>query len=160
MTDTANTKHKGSPTAATTDAVSTSEAVSTTDAAPRYPSNGLAVERVYTTPGKHPYDEVQWERRDARITNYRDGTVAFEQLAVEVPVRRVTKAPVNFYRPESYRAEESIGFMMKRILASISQTMEARLCEPGGPTYPQWIPLHKLHMGQATTVAEGPQHPV
>ena len=26
-----------------------------------------------------------WERRDARITNYRDGTVAFEQLGVEVP---------------------------------------------------------------------------
>jgi DNA-binding MarR family transcriptional regulator len=63
-------------------------------------------------------------------------------------------APVNFYRPESYRAEESIGFMMKRILSSISQTVESRLCEPGGPTYPQWIPLHKLHMGQAATVAE------
>jgi len=28
---------------------------------------------------------VRWERRDARITNYRDGTVAFEQLGVEVP---------------------------------------------------------------------------
>ena len=26
--------------------------------------------------------------------------------------------------------------------------------EPGSPTYPQWVPLHKLHMGQATTVAE------
>ena len=26
-----------------------------------------------------------WERRDARITNFRDGTVAFEQLGVEVP---------------------------------------------------------------------------
>jgi ribonucleoside-diphosphate reductase alpha chain len=33
----------------------------------------------------HPYDEVVWERRDARITNYRDGSVAFEQLGVEVP---------------------------------------------------------------------------
>ena len=29
--------------------------------------------------------EVVWERRDARITNYRDGSVAFEQLDVEVP---------------------------------------------------------------------------
>ena len=65
-----------------------------------------------------------------------------------------SKAPANFYRPENYRAEESIGFMMKRILSSISQTMESRLCEPGGPTYPQWIPLHKLHVGPATTVAE------
>jgi DNA-binding MarR family transcriptional regulator len=62
--------------------------------------------------------------------------------------------PVDFYRPESYRAEESVGYMMKRILASISQSVESRLCEPGSPTYPQWIPLHKLHMGVATTVAE------
>jgi DNA-binding MarR family transcriptional regulator len=62
--------------------------------------------------------------------------------------------PVDFYRPESYRAEESVGYMMKRILASISQSVESTLCEPGSPTYPQWIPLHKLHMGVATTVAE------
>src|SRR5438270_3030181 len=33
----------------------------------------------------HPYDLVAWERRDARITNYKDGSVAFEQLGVEVP---------------------------------------------------------------------------
>jgi ribonucleoside-diphosphate reductase alpha chain len=29
---------------------------------------------------------VQWERRDARISNWKDGTVAFEQLGVEFPV--------------------------------------------------------------------------
>ncbi|HEV3225856.1 MAG TPA: ribonucleoside-diphosphate reductase, partial [Acidimicrobiales bacterium] len=47
---------------------------------------GIGIRRYFTTEGVHPYDEVQWERRDARITNYRDGSVAFEQLAVEVPV--------------------------------------------------------------------------
>ncbi|MEO9223960.1 MAG: LAGLIDADG family homing endonuclease [Acidimicrobiales bacterium] len=41
--------------------------------------------RRFTTEGVHPYDEVAWERRDARITNYRDGSVAFEQLGVEFP---------------------------------------------------------------------------
>ncbi len=46
---------------------------------------GIGIRRHFTTPGIHPYDEVKWERRDARITNYRDGTVAFEQLGVEVP---------------------------------------------------------------------------
>ena len=46
---------------------------------------GIGIRRHYTTEGVHPYDEVRWERRDARITNYRDGTVAFEQLGVEVP---------------------------------------------------------------------------
>ncbi len=45
----------------------------------------IGIRRQFTTEGVHPYDEVRWERRDARITNFRDGTVAFEQLGVEVP---------------------------------------------------------------------------
>jgi ribonucleoside-diphosphate reductase alpha chain len=45
----------------------------------------IGIRRHFTTEGIHPYDEVTWELRDARITNYRDGTVAFEQLGVEVP---------------------------------------------------------------------------
>jgi len=46
---------------------------------------GIGLRRHFTTAGVHPYDAVVWERRDARITNYRDGAVAFEQLGVEVP---------------------------------------------------------------------------
>ena len=46
---------------------------------------GIGIRRHFTTAGVHPYDTVTWERRDARITNFRDGTVAFEQLGVEVP---------------------------------------------------------------------------
>jgi ribonucleoside-diphosphate reductase alpha chain len=46
---------------------------------------GLTVERLYTTPGVHPYDEVAWERRDVVMTNWRDGTVNFEQRGVEFP---------------------------------------------------------------------------
>ena len=46
---------------------------------------GIGIRRHFTTPGVHPYDEVTWEERDARITNYKDGSVAFEQLGVEVP---------------------------------------------------------------------------
>jgi ribonucleoside-diphosphate reductase alpha chain len=45
----------------------------------------LRIERVYTTPGVHPYDEVEWERRDVVMTNWRDGTVNFEQRGVEFP---------------------------------------------------------------------------
>ncbi len=43
------------------------------------------IRRHFTTEGVDPYDEVTWERRDARIVNYRDQTVAFEQLGVEAP---------------------------------------------------------------------------
>jgi ribonucleoside-diphosphate reductase alpha chain len=45
----------------------------------------LGIRRHFTQPGMHPYDGVVWERRDARITNYRDGAIAFEQRGVEVP---------------------------------------------------------------------------
>jgi ribonucleoside-diphosphate reductase alpha chain len=50
-----------------------------------HPANGLKVERVYTTPGVHPYDEVTWERRDVVMTNWRDGSINFEQRGVEFP---------------------------------------------------------------------------
>ncbi|MGA5305116.1 vitamin B12-dependent ribonucleotide reductase [Nucisporomicrobium flavum] len=46
---------------------------------------GLRVERVWTTEGVHPYDEVEWERRDVVMTNWRDGSVNFEQRGVEFP---------------------------------------------------------------------------
>jgi ribonucleoside-diphosphate reductase alpha chain len=46
---------------------------------------GLRIERIYTTPGVHPYDEVSWERRDVVMTNWRDGSVNFEQRGVEFP---------------------------------------------------------------------------
>ncbi len=47
---------------------------------------GIGIRRHFTVEGQHPYDQVDWERRDARITNYRDGSVAFEQRDVEFPV--------------------------------------------------------------------------
>lgn len=46
---------------------------------------GLRVERIHTNPGTHPYDEVVWERRDVVMTNWRDGSVNFEQRGVEFP---------------------------------------------------------------------------
>src|SRR6188472_4201631 len=46
---------------------------------------GLRIERVWTTEGVHPYDEVTWERRDVVMTNLRDGSINFEQRGVEFP---------------------------------------------------------------------------
>ncbi|MGC5380701.1 vitamin B12-dependent ribonucleotide reductase [Micromonospora sp. DT68] len=48
-------------------------------------SAGLKIERVWTTEGVHPYDEVAWERRDVVMTNWRDGSINFEQRGVEFP---------------------------------------------------------------------------
>src|SRR6266702_580429 len=46
---------------------------------------GLQIRRVNTREGAHPYDEVTWERRDVVMTNWRDGSVNFEQHGVEFP---------------------------------------------------------------------------
>jgi len=46
---------------------------------------GLSIERLYTTPGTHPYDEVTWERRDVVQTNWKTGETVFEQRGVEFP---------------------------------------------------------------------------
>lgn len=46
---------------------------------------GLTMERIYTTPGVHPYDEVTWERRDVVQTNWKTGETVFEQKGVEFP---------------------------------------------------------------------------
>ncbi|MEY4137423.1 MAG: hypothetical protein RL205_1551 [Actinomycetota bacterium] len=46
---------------------------------------GLVMERLYTTPGQHPYDGVNWERRDVVQTNWKTGDIVFEQRGVEFP---------------------------------------------------------------------------
>ncbi len=47
---------------------------------------GIGIRRHYTSADTHPFDQVEWERRDARISNWKTGEVAFEQLGVEFPV--------------------------------------------------------------------------
>jgi ribonucleoside-diphosphate reductase alpha chain len=46
---------------------------------------GLVIERLYTTAGVHPYDTVNWERRDVVQTNWKSGEIVFEQRGVEYP---------------------------------------------------------------------------
>jgi ribonucleoside-diphosphate reductase alpha chain len=46
---------------------------------------GLKIRRIHTREGVHPYDEVTWERRDVVMTNWRDGSINFEQRGVEFP---------------------------------------------------------------------------
>jgi ribonucleoside-diphosphate reductase alpha chain len=48
-------------------------------------AKGLTIERIYTTPGVHPYDEVTWERRDVVQQNWKTGETIFEQRGVEFP---------------------------------------------------------------------------
>lgn len=46
---------------------------------------GLTMNRIHTTPGVHPYDEVTWEKRTVEQTNWKTGEVIFRQDDVEFP---------------------------------------------------------------------------
>ena len=48
-------------------------------------AKGVSVERIFTTPGVHPYDEVTWEKRDVVQQNWKTGETIFEQRGVEFP---------------------------------------------------------------------------
>ena len=63
-----------------------------------------------------------------------------------------TKA-IAFYKPETYQPEESAAYLMRQILNLATAEID-RALEPSGLTNAQWVPLIKLHMGHASTVAE------
>ena len=47
---------------------------------------GLTFKRYFTRDGVHPFEEIEWETRDAVIPNFKEGGNAFEQRGVEFPV--------------------------------------------------------------------------
>ena len=61
--------------------------------------------------------------------------------------------PADFYRPAGYCAEESVGYLMKRIMMSIVYQADKRLDEHG-LTSAQWGPLMRLRTTGGSTVAE------
>jgi ribonucleoside-diphosphate reductase alpha chain len=46
---------------------------------------GLRFKRFFTSEDRHPFEDVEWEIRDAVIPNYKEGGNAFEQRDVEFP---------------------------------------------------------------------------
>jgi DNA-binding MarR family transcriptional regulator len=62
-------------------------------------------------------------------------------------------AALAFYRAEGYSADDSVGYLMRRIITLVGQAIE-REFESTGLTNAQWMPLFKLYGGHASTVAE------
>jgi ribonucleoside-diphosphate reductase alpha chain len=87
----------------------------------------IGIRRHFTTEGVHPYDSVRWERRDARITNYRDGAVAFEQLGVEVPetwsVNATNILAQKYFRGTPNTAERETS--LKQVADRVADTLTA-----------------------------------
>lgn len=48
-------------------------------------SETIGIQRHFTVSGVDPFESVEWESRDTRITNFLDGSVAFEQKDTEFP---------------------------------------------------------------------------
>ncbi|UUX95804.1 MarR family winged helix-turn-helix transcriptional regulator [Aquabacterium sp. J223] len=61
--------------------------------------------------------------------------------------------PAPLYDGAHYRSSESVGYLMKRIVSSMSQQVDARLA-PVGLTNAQWVPLVKLRERGRLPVAE------
>ncbi|AUI57534.1 ribonucleoside-diphosphate reductase [Amycolatopsis sp. BJA-103] len=87
-------------------------------------AGGLTVRRVFTTEGVHPYDQVTWESRDVVMTNWRDGTVNFEQRGVEFPdfwsVNATNIVTSKYFRGAvgSARREQSLKQLIDRVVRS------------------------------------------
>jgi DNA-binding MarR family transcriptional regulator len=71
----------------------------------------------------------------------------------DLSISAASCAPAEFYREAGYLPENSVGYLMRRIISLVGQGIEREL-EPAGLTNAQWVPLLKLHMGCASTVAE------
>jgi ribonucleoside-diphosphate reductase alpha chain len=94
---------------------------------------GIGLNRYFTTPGTHPYGELSWEHRDARLTNYRDGSVSFEQVGVEFPVSWSVNA-TNIVAQKYFRG--SLGtpereYSLRQVIDRVADTITAWGVEGG-----------------------------
>src|SRR5690349_13293365 len=88
--------------------------------------NGLSFKRYFTKEGVHPFDEVEWETRDAVIPNYKEGGNAFEQRDVEFPISWSQNA-TNIVAQKYFRGplgtpqrESSVRQMVSRVADTIT----------------------------------------
>jgi ribonucleoside-diphosphate reductase alpha chain len=87
--------------------------------------SGLTVTRRFTTPGVHPFDEVEWELRDAVIGDPENP--AFEQRGVEFP-KGWSQNATNIVAQKYFRGgldspdrERSVKQMISRVAGRIAQ---------------------------------------
>jgi ribonucleoside-diphosphate reductase alpha chain len=94
------------------------------------PGQALSIERLFTSPGTHPFDAVEWELRDARIGH--GDRVAFEQRGVEFP-KSWSQNATNIVTQKYFRGqldhparEHSVKQMVGRVAGTIAGWGRAR----------------------------------
>ena len=89
--------------------------------------SALGFQRIHTSPDVDVYDQFTWERRDARIHDWRDGSVAFEQLQIEVPASWSINASnilaQKYFRgsPGTSERESSLREVVDRVVDTITK---------------------------------------
>jgi len=96
----------------------------TATTAPQNGLQGLSIERRFSTAGVHPFDQVEWELRDAVIGN--PESPAFEQRGVEFP-KSWSQNATNIVAQKYFRGqlgsperESSVKQMIGRVAGTIS----------------------------------------
>ncbi|HPN14937.1 MAG TPA: vitamin B12-dependent ribonucleotide reductase [bacterium] len=86
---------------------------------------GIKFQRFFSTEGRSPYDELEWDERDAVITNEK-GQVVFEQKNVEVP-KTYSQTATNIIVSKYFRGrlgtperETSMRQLVDRVAKTIS----------------------------------------
>ena len=96
----------------------------TATSAPKNGLKGLAIERRFSSPGTHPFDQIEWETRDAVIGD--PAAPAFEQRGVEFPKSWSQNATnivaQKYFRGQmgSEKRERSVKQMIGRVAGTIS----------------------------------------
>jgi len=101
---------------------------------------GVAVKRLFTKVGVHPFDELEWELRTASIQNEK-GRVIFEQRDVEVP-KDWTQTATNIVASKYFHGkvgtpdrESSVRQLIARVADTIAQWgRRRRSIPPSGST--------------------------
>ncbi len=96
----------------------------TATSTPKNGLEGLAIERRFSSPGTHPFDEIEWETRDAVIGDPENP--AFEQRGVEFP-KSWSQNATNIVAQKYFRGqmgseqrESSVKQMIGRVAGTIS----------------------------------------
>ncbi|WP_198668847.1 vitamin B12-dependent ribonucleotide reductase [Homoserinimonas sp. OAct 916] len=116
---------------------------------------GLRVDRRFSTAGIHPYDEVEWERRDVEQTNWKTGETIFAQSGVEFPTswsaNASTIVTTKYFRgaPGSPERESSLRQLIDRVVGTyVAAGIENRYFQTDDDAYAfgdelTWLLLHQ-----------------
>lgn len=90
-------------------------------------STAIGLQRYFTKEGVHPYDEIEWGKRDARITNFMDGSIAFEQTDIEFPkswslnASNIVAQKYFYGTPGTDQRETSLKHLIDRVADTITE---------------------------------------